>query len=203
MKTMEIAEAIVQLKDKRTLAKKLDREINSQKKNVLIRLSVDLEDMGLSIQEYSDDNNLYIQVENDDNICVRFIGTNLVVECPNLFRVPFAQTQILIYKAITNYEEELTNIQLDKINHIKLCDWEDMNSLIELMTEDLFNTLESGGVVEFHKTQYTMNKTSGARYEFTMKDEYSNETKKYLKSQIVNKLKDIAREEAHKVIYQY
>lgn len=198
----EITEMVELFKQQQQNHQAVMSDVYYQQNSVLTSLYRDLKAEFSSTEykvEYTHDTiSIYVDYVSDrifrltKEIRIRFTNESISVEMPPLFRIATSHIQTTIYKNIVKYENELLNIQLDRISVENAEKYEMKELMVEKMTEIIFDELLTKGSYK----NYTMEKGDKGRYKFSN----GNVEKNYYKSDILSGLRQEGRKEVDNLI---
>lgn len=197
MKTIETL--LSEITTNKTRVEDLQSSITTQVNHLMSNVSTELIKEGVSLEYRERHNTIEIPVNQWQSINIRFNtgGAYFMIDTPNTHKNVSASLQVKIYKVLSMFENELTDIQLDLIEQSNIERWETENELVNAITEDMFNHLSLTGELNLPYKKYTMTKGNRGRYNLT---ETASEdlgswslTRSYFKSQVIDELRYHAR----------
>lgn len=186
---------INEIKTKRIKQDELDNLIHEQEIKLVEMVNMDLNDMGIITQYRKGDKQISIYKDDkwsiNRDIRISFGGGNFHIQFPHIINEMNSYIQIQVFKVLSKYENELTDIQLDYLANYDYMRRDEEFELQNVVAEEMFNTLEKDGFLELNGRIFKMEKWQKGRYIITFPNEY---TKSYFKKDILSILFQEARE---------
>lgn len=189
---------INKIKTNRIKTKELEHSIHQQETNIMKMVSDELTTLGIPHDYRKGEKYLNINPTGEwilnREIRISFGGGNFHIQFPHIINQMNCYFQIQVFKILSKFENELTDLQLDYLAMYECKDRNDVWELEQIVNEELFNKLETDGVLKVNGETYKMTKGEKGRYNITFPYGY---TKSLFKTNILDKLlhetKDVVR----------
>jgi len=174
------------IKNKKQAADELKHSIHEQQVSLIKKVVKELRDLNIDCSNREGDLRIDLSLS-EFHQSIHQTGTihlsngNFQVSFPPIVRTLNYTIQSSVYSILSKFVIELGDIQMDMVSEYELDRWDDTYELERLVSEELFNQLETEGVLEVGNSTYHLSKGVKGRYNFTLP---SGETKSYYKNDI-------------------
>jgi hypothetical protein len=197
MENYIIENLVSKIKVEKEKSQSLRKSIQEQKNNLLIKVVSGFVKEGVFIK--GDFTNGYIDIPVefnephqsflDPNITIRFDEGSFRVDFPHFVKAPYANLQMKVFKVLSQFENEITDIQLDMMIE-RSFDRDKLKwNLQEEITEDLFRKLLTDGILKVDDLTYEYTDLVKGRMVLNITSGRSSEVKSYFPNMVKEKLK--------------
>lgn len=189
------------IKTNRIKTKELEHSIHQQEIKLIEMVSEELTNLGISNEYRENDKHLNISFEGkfrmNRDIRISFYGGNFQLNIPHIINEMNSFIQIQVFKILSKFENELTDLQLDYLAMYNCRERNEEYELNQIVNEELFNTLKTEGFLKVNGRTYKMTESQKGRYLITFPGDY---TKSLFKTSILDKLYHEAREVSRELV---
>lgn len=197
MENITIKNLVSKIKTEKEKSKSLRQSIHQQKNDLLVKVIGGFYKEGVFIK--SDISNGYIEIPVEFNephnsfldpkISIAFANGSFRVDFPHFVKAPYADLQMKVFKVLSQFENEITDIQLDMMATLEVDRDELKWKLEDEITEDLFRKLRTDGILVIDGLTYEYTDFVKGRMVLNIKSSRSSEVKSYFPNKVKEKLK--------------
>ena len=173
------------IKSKKKTTSVLRGTIKEQQVSLMRKVSSELVDNKIFHRYTERDYRIEIPIGDSQEAIIQLSGGNFRVSFPNVIYDLNSITQIMVFRILGKFDNELTDIQLDIRGEVMNQRWQEEMELDRVVAEEIFEELKSKGVLEVNGRTYGLTTGQKGRYNFTTP---SGEIKSLFKSDIVSRL---------------
>jgi hypothetical protein len=197
MENITIENLVSKIKTEKEKSKSLRQSIQQQKNDLLVKVVSGFVKEGVFIKGHLSNGFIEIPVEFnepsnsflDPFITIRFDNGSFRVDFPHFVKAPYADLQMKVFRVLSQFENEITDIQLDMMNERQV-DKDKLNyELQDEITEDLFRKLRTDGRLVVDGFTYEYNDFVKGRMVLNITSGSNTEVKSYFPNMVKDKLK--------------